>query len=287
VRRNLGWALASIIALGFGGAGGAMAADMAAKAPAYRTGPAAVYDWTGWYVGLNIGGALNDSNYRLDPAGCFLTGCGVGGVAANSFRTFTGNFRDSAFTGGGQVGYNRQMGTWLWGFEADINYNGINQTISANNILTGPLVGANTLTSVQQRLDWFGTVRGRVGFLATPFLLLYGTGGLAYGHVSSSTNVLFPVTCCGGDNYVGNASSTRVGWTAGGGAEWALGQSWSIKAEYLYVDLGSFSYADPCVTPGAICGAPFPAYQTRITTREHVARAGINYHFGAPVVAKY
>jgi outer membrane immunogenic protein len=275
------------ITVALGAANTAMAADMAIKAPV-KAAPVAVLDWTGWYVGLNAGGAWDNSGYKLDPAGCFITGCGVGGVAANPFRTFTGKLSNDGFTGGGQAGYNKQMGTWLWGFETDINYNGLNRTIAANTILTGPLAGANTLNSFSQRFDWFGTVRGRLGFLPTPNLLLYVTGGLAYGHVSSSTNVLFPVTCCGGDNYIGSSSTVRAGWTVGGGGEWMLsGSNWSIKAEYLYVDLGRTSYADPCFVPGVCSIVPPPAYRTSFTTREHVARLGVNYHFNAPVVAKY
>ena len=213
------------------GIGAASAAEMAVKAPVYKAAAIATTDWTGWYVGLNAGGALNNSSYSLDPAGCFLTGCGVGGVAANPNRTFTGSLRNAAFTGGAQAGYNKQMGTWLWGVEADINYDGLNQTNAVNTILTGPLAGGNALNSLSQRLDWFGTVRGRLGYLPSPNLLLFVTGGLAYGHVSSSTNVLFPITCCAGDNYVGSASSVRAGWTVGGGGEWMIASHWSVKAD--------------------------------------------------------
>jgi outer membrane immunogenic protein len=289
MRKHLNFAFVFCMLAGgvVGASGGARAADMAVKAPVYKAPPVAVSDWTGWYVGLNAGGAIDNSRYELDPTGCFLTGCGVGGVAANPNRTFFGKFNNAAFTGGGQVGYNWQVGTWLWGLETDINYDGLSQTNSANTILTGPLAGANTLTSVSQRLDWFGTVRGRIGFVPSPTWLLYATGGLAYGHVSSSTNVLFPITCCGGDNYVGSGSTVRAGWTVGGGGEWMFMQNWSVKAEYLYVNLGSLTYNDACITPTAVCGTPFPTYSTRVSTREHVARLGINYHFGAPVVAKY
>jgi outer membrane immunogenic protein len=264
----------------------ALAADMHVKA--LKAPPPAVFSWTGVYFGGNAGVAINNSNYELDPTGCFLTGCGVGGVAANPFRTFANNLRQFAFTGGGQMGYNNQISPSLVaGLEADLNYDGIDQSANANTILAGPLVGGNTINSFSQRLDWFGTARARLGALPTDRFLVYATGGLAYGHISSSTGVLFPITCCGGDNYVGSASTARVGWTAGGGAEWAWVQNWSMKAEYLYVDLGTFNYADACVTPSAVCGAPFPTYQSTVTTREHIFRLGINYKLGGPLVAKY
>jgi outer membrane immunogenic protein len=131
-------------------------------------------------------------------------------------------------------------------------------------------------------------VRGRIGFLAAPNLLLYGTGGLAYGQVRSSAISVFPPPGSI-ETYAGSISDTRVGWTAGAGGERLIGNGWSIKAEYLFVDLGSVSYANPCVSPPGICAlvSPPPAYQTTVTTREHVARIGVIYHFGAPVVAKY
>ena len=108
MKKQIQWALASAFLIA--GLGTASAADMAVKA-APMPPPAVVYDWTGWYIGLNVGGAINDSSYRLDPAGCFLTGCGVGGVAANPNRTFFGNLNNNAaFTGGGQVGYKQADG---------------------------------------------------------------------------------------------------------------------------------------------------------------------------------
>jgi outer membrane immunogenic protein len=273
----------------------AQAADLppapAYKAPVYVPPPS---NWTGFYIGLNAGVAIDRSSYELDPAGCFLSAgannCGVGGLAANPFRTFTSNLNNTGFTGGGQAGYNYQTGMVVWGVETDLNWNGVRESVNTNNILTGPLVGGNALTSVTQELDWFGTARGRLGITPTPTLLLYATGGLAYGGVKSTTNVLFPVTCCAGDGYTGAASTTRVGWTAGGGAEWMFAPNWSAKVEYLYIDLGKFSYNDPCVTPVCplIATNTAAAYLTNATTREQVIRAGLNYHFNwGPVVARY
>jgi outer membrane immunogenic protein len=125
-------------------------------------------------------------------------------------------------------------------------------------------------------MDWFGTVRGRAGFLPAPTWLIYGTGGLAYGHVSSASDVSFTSTT---DVYNGSASTTRTGWTAGGGAEWMFASHWTAKFEYLYVDLGTLSYADACIT--AVCTAftPPPAYQTDLHLRDNIIRAGVNYKF--------
>ncbi|MDB5604778.1 MAG: porin family protein [Bradyrhizobium sp.] len=255
----------------------ALAADMAMKAA-----PVALpYNWNGWYVGLNAGAAINDSRYDLDPAGCFLTGCGAGGIPGNAFRQFSTKLNGTDFTGGGQVGYNYHFTPlWVAGLETDFNYNGLRQSDAVTQALGAPLFAPSTFVhTVTSSLDWFGTVRGRVGFLATPNLLLYGTGGLAYGQVRSSSVAVFPPPGLV-DTYAGSTSTVRVGWTAGAGAEWLVSGSWSVKAEYLYLDLGHADYADACISPAGVCGvAAPPAYQTSVTTREHIARIGINYHF--------
>jgi outer membrane immunogenic protein len=110
---------------------------------------------------------------------------------------------------------------------------------------------------------------------------------LAYGQVSSSTLGAFSAA---GDTYAGTASSTRAGWTVGGGMEWLFMPNWSLKWEYLYIDLGKLNYADGCISRICTQFAPAPAYATSVQFREQVARVGINYHFNppaAPVVAKY
>ena len=286
INRHFAWAVASIVALG--GLGGASAADMAVKArPAPIIAP--VYNWTGWYVGLNAGAVVNDTSYNLDPTGCYLLGCGVGGFAGQPARTFATRLHGSDATAGGQFGYNYQFSPlWVAGFEADINWNGLRQSDTVVQILPTPIYfpGSTFVHTVTTSLDWFGTVRGRVGVLATPNILLYGTGGLAYGQVRSSTIAVFPPPNAS-DTYPGSASTTRVGWTAGAGGEWLVAGNWSIKAEYLYVDLGRFSYVAQCITPVCAQFAVNPSYTTTVTTREHVARVGLNYHFGGPVVAKY
>jgi outer membrane immunogenic protein len=266
----------------------AQAADLPA-APAYKApimAPAPVYSWTGFYIGVNAGAAINDSDYNLFPTGCFLTNvaCG-GGPPNNPLRSDSHKFNGVSFTGGGQAGYNWQMGMTVWGIEADLNWKGENETDSINRPVLPPLVG-NFIHSTTDQLDWFGTVRARGGFLATPSLLIYATGGLAYGHVNSATSVAFTSTT---DAYAGSISTTRAGWTAGAGAEWMFAPGWSAKAEYLFVDLGTASYTSACVT--AVCGAfvPPPSYQTDLRVRDNIFRAGLNYHFnwGGPVVARY
>lgn len=242
-----------------------LAADMAPPPP-----PAPVYSWAGWYAGGNLGLALNDSQATVEPSGCFLTTCG-GGPTDNPLRTFSNTLSNAAFTGGGQVGYNWQLNTIVAGLEADINYNGVNQNLAASPMLAAPL-SENMAYSVSDRLDWFGTVRGRLGIAPFPAMLLYATGGFAYGQVSSSSAIAFSSTA---DTYAGSAVSTRIGWTAGAGAEWSFSPGWSIKGEYLYVDLGRISYADACITNCAVGNS----YQTDLAVRQQIFRAGLNYRF--------
>jgi outer membrane immunogenic protein len=264
------------------GTGGAYAADLPVKAPVLV---APTPSWAGFYIGVNAGAGSGEGTYTLSPSGCFLTGACGGTPALNPLRTFTEDHLNTFFVGGAQAGYNWQTGNFVYGLEGDINYNGWNNNTAIIYALAAPLVGTFT-TAVNTRLDWFGTFRGRIGIAASPTILIFGTGGLAYGQVKSSTaGVFLP----GGDTYAGTASSTRAGWTVGGGMEWMFMPNWSLKWEYLFIDLGKLNYADGCT---AVCGAVAtpPAYATSVQFREQVARVGLNYHFNPPpaaVVAKY
>jgi outer membrane immunogenic protein len=250
----------------------ALAADMPLKAP--PPPPVAACTWCGWYVGGNVGAAINDSRDTVEPTGLFLT---PPFIPTNPLRTDSANLNKAAFTGGGQLGFNWQTGQVVWGLETDINYNGVNQTDTVSRALAAPLLGMFN-HSVNERFDWFGTFRGRLGWTPAPTWLIYGTGGLAYGHISSSSNVMFTF---GGDTYTGSTSTTRAGWAAGAGTEWMFAPRWSAKVEFLYVDLGKFSYADGCVVT-TVCfvpGIPNATYQTDLRIREGVVRVGANYHF--------
>jgi outer membrane immunogenic protein len=236
--------------------GAALAADV----------PGAPYNWTGFYAGLNVGVGINDSEYALRPSGLYSQ---PPYVQSNALRTDSHGFDDGAFTGGGQAGFNYQVGRFVFGLETDFNYNGVEESISVNRALSSPLVG-RFIHTVTQDFDYFGTFRARVGVTPTDRWLIYGTGGLAYGHVSSKSNVLFTLA---GDNYIGSSSEMRAGWTAGAGTEYAVAKNWVVRMEYLYLDLGTQSYS--------YTNQLFPGfdYTTDITTREHVLRAGISFKF--------
>lgn len=171
---------------------------------------------------------------------------------------------------------------------------------SANSSRTVGIVGSlvrdlwNAATTVSHRLDYLGTVRGRVGITVSPTLLLYGTGGLAYGGVSASTSTGISATVNGGGPVTavppalaaGSMSQTRFGWTAGVGGEWMFTPGWSAKLEYLHYDLGSATYAtggyNLDVGPTALPGIGLLTIGSTTTEafRGDIVRVGVNYRFG-------
>lgn len=211
--------------------------------------PTVAANWNGFYLGGNFGsGTARDRSSITD----------LGTGAVNTF-----NLAADGFNGGVQAGYNWQAGSTVFGIETDI------QGASLEDNKTCVNCGAAGL-DINSKLPWFGTVRGRLGYSVGPSLF-YATGGFAYGGVKTAFNGL-------------GFSETRTGWTVGAGIETPFtllglfGPNWTSKTEYLYVDLGR-------VTNGlTIAGTPV-AFTTKV--QEHIFRTGLNYHFNAPVIAKY
>ncbi len=128
-------------------------------------------------------------------------------------------------------------------------------------------------SSFSRDLTWLGTFRGRLGWLATPQFLIYGTGGLAVGETKISNSAFAPLVIPP-LNAASESSKTQAGWTAGGGVEWMFAPNWSLKAEYLYVDLG-----DNDTTISYAYGANNSTLTSHVKDTFHIARAGINWHF--------
>jgi outer membrane immunogenic protein len=301
---------ASAFAFSLLAAGTAVAADMPLKAPPPPAAP--VMTWTGFYIGLNAGGAWDD-NHSVDTRGVAVQGLadgiGPGSFAANSAAAATGSAgfgNDGRFIGGGQIGYNWQFGRTVAGFEADIDGLSQHTRTSILNTTVGPFPfsGApeviTSQTTATRTLDYLGTIRARLGFLATPSFLLYATGGGAYGGIRASTVVaqsnndcvFFPGNCLTPNavSTLGSASDTRFGWTAGVGGEWMVAPQWSIKAEYLYYDLGNLTYNSTVTTLGGTFqpgNSAIVNVQSTAKFNGSIARVGINYHFSGPVVARY
>ncbi len=270
----------------------AAAADLPVKAPVYKAPPVYIdpWTWTGVYIGLNAGYSWGRSRTHVDYFNS-LTGLPIAPPAGSITDV---DFNLNGGIAGGQIGYNWQASNWVGGIEADIQWSGQKGSADffcARNpvgapgpclpTLTGTLPGTTgTTLLLDQRLRWFGTLRGRLGVLFAPTVLAYVTGGLAYGEIKTEG------TLNGFDgnqvpqNIAFSHSVTKGGWTVGGGLEGRLAGNWTGKIEYLYMDLGTVS--GTVVIP-ALVGAN---YSSRIT--DNILRVGINYKFGPdPVRAAY
>ncbi len=324
----------------------ALAADLpSVKAPPPVYSPPGPV-WAGFYAGLNAGYAWGTSASAptvsvplfdaiaitantLDPAHVVSGDLINGGTALAN--TGAARLNQNGFVGGGQVGYNYQWGSsYVAGLEADFQgagihggggYAGVSQDSiqwndgpgahpcgpSVNCVLVRTSAGSGHITA---NTEWIGTARGRLGYLFTPAVLLYGTGGLAYGGVNASAvhsavvqgsianlnppfagfnGVTTLATVPGASHY----SGTRVGWTAGGGLEWMFAPNWSLKGEAIYYQLGTVALnASPVIaaSPTTIAVPPFltvnagqaliankPA--TRVSYDGVIVRAGVSYHF--------
>ena len=290
--------------------------------------------WAGFYSGLNAGYEFgtNDNAYvsawgpqgfstlfNAIPSTMPLYGVTLAqsGVAGNN---------QSGFLGGAQGGYNYQISDkFVLGAEADIqganitgggNFAGAGYNVNGINNGSATSIGS---VKVSSGVDWLGTARGRVGYLWTPSVMTYATGGFSFGGVHSDIKNLaystyddpsFPVpgTPAGVQPYFGATSQkqTLIGWNVGGGAEWMISQNWSVKTEAIYWNLGNMNVRTTTVAPeiGSAYWDPAPGRgtshftlpgqvvvgSTSINYQGIIARAGVNYHFNsasAPVVAKY
>jgi outer membrane immunogenic protein len=269
----------------------ALAADMPVKAPVAPV--AAPYNWTGFYVGGNVGysWATADNDLSISQQANPSLFATLSGTDSNKLK---------GVIGGVQAGYNWQFNpNWLLGVEADFQASGQKgTTVYGATIIIPSGLGNNPATVTDShKLDWFGTVRGRLGVTSDRWLV-YATGGLAYGQVKVSGSV----QPANDFSFVANApivwdqSTTKVGWTIGAGVENALSGNWRWKIEYLYVDLGSVTANasggvgtianNPPGNCYAAVGAPgctpmnVPASGT-VTSKlvDNIVRVGINYKF--------
>jgi outer membrane immunogenic protein len=251
----------------------ALAADLAPR-PVYKAPPPpppVVWSWTGWYIGSNFGWAgstdntITNTGADTGPAGlgAFL---GAGGIPASV------GISRSGFIGGGQIGYNYQWTpSWVVGLEAD--FDGLaNSSSTVITAFPGNAALPPAQSGFARALDTLGTVRARVGYLTSPSLLWYATGGLAYGETKLAS--AFACATCGVPVAAsGLADNWQVGWTVGAGVEWRFAPQWSVKAEYLYVDLGSISNTIPYNY------GPSSSLTSTYSERDNIVRAGINYKF--------
>ncbi len=278
--------VASALALALA-SGSAFAADLPSrKAPLVPPPPPAI-SWTGSYMGLEIGGIWsnnNGGNLNLpywDPNFAFLGN--VNGTPNLFFLPYGNNNGGGSggVVGGYYGGYNYQVNpSIVIGYESDFSgtsLTGNNNGASSYNFYPSPLTPNGVLIPVSPfngsklSLTWLGTVRGRVGWLFTPSLLVYGTGGFAYGETNPFS-----------------FSGTATGWTAGGGVEWMFAPNWSAKVEYLHAQLSG---------GGGNNGWGWNAVANNNSLNLNLVRAGVAYHFdwlkvlgaltGRPIVASF
>jgi len=229
-------------------AGPALAADLA---PIYKAPVAAApaYDWNGFYVGAHLGGVWERRSFSQTTT----SGPLVESATINS----------GSVAGGGQIGFNWTVSNILVGLEADVSATGLSGSAQTFNLAgTGP--GWN------EKTDFFGTARGRIGLVADRWLL-YATGGVAWADDQFTRTQLTGGVGTPPVGFVASNNGTRIGWTAGVGVEWGFARNWSAKLEYLFMDFGgsSFSFTVPAGT--FVVSEDDLALQT--------VRVGANYRF--------
>lgn len=253
---------------------------------------APVFSWAGLYAGVQAGYAWNDSN-TSNAVTCGAPGSGLvyvcnsgdltnASAILNSLGTTN---RKGGFTGGGHVGYNWQNSALVYGVEADLSAFDVRGSQAGTGIFPnggggGAALNGNTfVVTTSASSNWLATLRARLGWAVAPTALLYVTGGAAFSDVKVSGTY--------GDNHstvdfngsgASSNSPLRAGWTVGGGLEWAFAPNWTVRGEYLYVDLGNADTVTSITNPLGHPGESTP-FATTVAFRASIARAGVSYKF--------
>jgi outer membrane immunogenic protein len=268
--------LAFVMAVGLSRAN---AADIYAPEPAqtgtYKDDPGSpVLNWTGFYGGINGG-----YGWSVDSSSIFALAVVEIRRVHGEVISPTTHFDKSGGFGGGQIGYNIQRDRIVFGIETDFEGGNIRGKGSAfaETPLTqgrGAPPFANASTSKESSLEWFGTVRGRLGY-SYDRALIYFTGGFAYGGVGGRASATLE-DANGVHSFTGNPSATRAGYVLGGGLEYSLTPDWSLKAEYQYIDFGDshgFVFFQDNAGAGNLAKGIF-----EISQKYDTVRLGLNYH---------
>jgi len=251
----------------------APAPELTASAPAAPvpyTPPAMApgsYKWTGFYIGVHIGHGSGTSDTTFNP---LPTATQFVNLAPQTLAP-----DPSGAIGGGQVGFNFQHGHFVLGAEFDISASGMDGTKTITPIIQNngtPFPGAG-FVSAHQDTDWVATLRPRLGVTVVPRLLIYGTGGLAFAHVSEFATTDFrPV---GTTQYPVFIDDTKKGWVGGFGAEVGLARRWSLRGEFLHYNLGT----DTKIANAIPLLPPFQVGYTFGDTTANIVDFGVNFRF--------
>jgi outer membrane immunogenic protein len=224
------------------------------------------YNWTGFYIGVNAGGA----SARIEH------GLSIPAIDDDPFRRFVSNDRDGSVTAGFLAGYNWQFArNWLVGVEGDVNY------LRASHRSSFAFLNSSedVVGTQHTRLRSFGTVRGRLGHTWAN-TLVYATGGWAFGGVRS--NVDASRLDAGVEaTFAGSYSATRNGWTLGGGVEHAFTNRVSLRIEYIHFDLGNFTYLVNRVSGTASTSVPNTWFADGQVSGD-IVRAAVTVKLGSP-----
>ena len=245
-------------------AGSASAADLAV--PAYKAPVAPpAFNWTGWYIGGNIGGGWGqNTGSSATIAGLDLNTLGLGTSSLNS--------SPNGIIGGGQIGYDWQVNpNWVLGLVADFQGASIQGSGTASTPAFAGVPGFGFSETATENLQFLGTVRGRLGWTAGNWMV-YGSGGVAYGSVNSTENASVSVRSTTVDSLSASNSETRFGWAGGAGVNYAMTRNWIIGMDYLHYDLGNTSVTGS----DSLFQLPFTVDQK---VSGDIVRGVINYKF--------
>ncbi|KJC48992.1 outer membrane beta-barrel protein [Bradyrhizobium sp. LTSP857] len=264
--RGLPWG-ATLLA-GLAVAAPALAADLA---PFTKAPPIVASSWTGFYAGLGLG--LRATQADLTTTLAERNGFSFDPNSAVNTQPVNG----TGFRANPYAGYNWQVTpSWVFGVEGDVGFG--DQTTTLRGFTYGPLFGSSTFNAdgLSVKTTWDASLRGRAGYLLTPATLVYATGGLAWQHYDI-TSTCVSVVCDGATPAVVSNSTTRTGWTLGGGVETALDGNWLLRSEYRYADFGTASFS---ITRATAFGLTIENFDTKLAT--HTATVGVAYKFGDP-----
>lgn len=292
-------------AVALAGVTSAQAADLTARP--YTKAPVIVdpaYNWSGFYIGVNVGYGWGRETADFAPGDPLTSfNFSFNGPVAGGTPPGPASVNPKGGFGGVQAGYNWQIDKFVVGVEADFDGADIRGR-GVSSFLHLPVILANPAANVfaNQHVKWFGTVRGRIGFTPLDKLLLYATGGFAYAGVDQDASITlanagnfsgfgFGFRCTAGETCLqGSSSRTATGGTVGAGAEYALSQNITIKAEYLFMSLnGASTPAKALVVGGGVVNTNLPATVTVNYGRLdlNTVRVALNYKFGGPAVSRY
>jgi outer membrane immunogenic protein len=241
--------------------------------PFYRAPPfGPVATWTGFYVGVNAGWTGSWTDRALNT-GADTGAAGLGTAVQHGAIPVQATLHNNGFLGGGQIGFNWQFeGNWVAGIEAD--FDGLSAKSSVAVAFPGNTIIPPITTSYNRELDSVGTVRARLGYLSSATWLWYATGGLAYGETKFGTGAACPLWTPPCGLTAVSSSALSFGWTFGGGVEWQFAPAWTLRAEYLYVDLGTQTN-----TLTYNYGTNTSSLTSRLDEADSIVRVGINYRF--------